>query len=316
MTAVRIVAFAVAAAVSSAASAFPVTVESCGRPVTVKAAPARAVSFGSNLTEMMLALDLTDRMAGFIGQGARLRTTAVDLFPKIASLRELQSRYPTREVFLEEAVDFYFAGWSYGMRSGGETTPDTLGRLGVPVYELTESCIRIGRRVKPTLDFLYRDLLNLGRIFGVEERAEALVAGYRARIAAVADRVANATARPQVFLLDSAGPVAGTAGGYAMPTALIEAAGGRNLADDLVGNWTRIDWETVIERDPDAILVLDFGGSDPEQKLAYMRSRPALRNLRALKQNRVLVLGYDDLTPGPRNISAVEAIAEFLHGAR
>lgn len=296
------------------AAAHPVTVQSCGRSVTVERPPQRAVSYGSNLTEMMLALDLTDRMAGFIGQGARLRSTAGDLFPKIASLREIQSRYPTREIFLEERVDFYFAGWSYGMRAGGETTPDTLGPLGVPVYELTESCIRIGRREKPTLDFLYRDLLNLGRIFGVEDRAEALVAGYRARIAAVAERVASAVTPPRVFLLDAVGRVAGTAGGYAMPTALIEAAGGRNIADDLVGNWTRIGWESVIDRDPDAIVVLDFGGSDPSQKLAYLRSHPGLRDLRALRENRILVLGYDDLTPGPRNVSAVEKIAEFLHG--
>jgi iron complex transport system substrate-binding protein len=312
---IRLIALAVAlASAPAAAGAFPVTVESCGRPLTVAAPPVRAVSYGSNLTEMLLALDLADRMAGFIGQGARLRTTAGDLFPKVATLRELQGRYPTREAFLEERVDFYFAGWSYGMRPGGETTPDTLGRLGIPVYELTESCIRIGRRVKPTLDFLYRDLLNLGRIFGVEDRAEALVASYRARIAAVTERVAGIAARPQVFLLDSAGRVAGTAGGYAMPTALIETAGGRNLADDLVGNWTRIDWETVIERDPDAIVVLDFGGADPSQKLAYLRSRPGLRDLRALRENRILILGYDDLTPGPRNVSAVEKIAEFLHG--
>lgn len=299
-----------------AAEAHPVTVRSCDRLLTVPAPPKRAVSYGSNLTEMMLVLDLTDRMVGFIGQGARLRGAAVDIFPKAAGLREIQSRYPTREVFLEERVDFYFAGWSYGMRAGGETTPDTLGRLGVPVYELTESCVRIGRRETPTLDFLYRDLLNLGRIFGVEARAEALVAGYRARMEAVARRIAQNPSRPLVFLYDAKGRVAGTAGAHAMPTALIEAAGGRNLADDIPGNWTRIGWESVIERDPDAIVMLDFGGSDVADKLAFLASRPGLRDLRAVREGRVLALGYDELTPGPRNVGAVEKISEFLHGRR
>nr|WP_246482428.1 ABC transporter substrate-binding protein [Methylopila capsulata] len=188
--------------------------------------------------------------------------------------------------------------------------------MGVGVYELTESCIRIGRREKPTLDFLYRDLLNLGRIFGVEARAEALVAGFRERISAVEARIPKTRDRPRVFLYDSAGRVAGTAGGYAMPTALIEAAGGRNIADDLAGNWTRFGWESVIDRDPDAIIVMDFGSSDPAQKLDYLTSRPGLRDLRALRENRILVLGYNDLTPGPRNVEAVEKIAEFLHGRR
>lgn len=298
------------------AQAHPVTVSSCDRLVTVSAPPKRAVSYGSNLTEMMLALDLTDRMVGFIGQGARIRGAAVDAFPKAAGLREIQSRYPTREVFLEEEVDFYFAGWSYGMRAGGETTPDTLGRLGIPVYELTESCIRIGRREKPTLDFLYCDLLNLGRIFGVEQRAEALVASYKARIDAVTRRVAGAQKKPLVFLYDAKGRVAGTAGAHAMPTALIEAAGGRNLADDVSGNWTRIGWESVIERDPDAIVMLDFGGSDIRDKLAFLAARPGLRDLRAVREGKVMALGYDELTPGPRNVGAVEKIAEFLHGGR
>ncbi|MFD1705082.1 ABC transporter substrate-binding protein [Methylopila henanensis] len=297
------------------AAAHPVTVRSCDRLATYDRPPQRAVSYDSNLTEMMLALDFTDRMIGYIGSRERVRASA-ELFPKATRLRQIQRQYPTREALLEAGADFYFAGWSYGMRAGGEVTPTTLGRLGIPVYELTESCVRIGRREKPTLDFLYRDLLNLGRIFGVEDRAEALIAGYRARVAAVAARVADAPSRPRVFLYDGAGRAAGTAGGHAMPTALIEAAGGVNIADDVAGNWTRISWESVIERDPDAIVVLDHGGGSAAQKMAYIRARPGLRDLRPLKENRVLILGYDELTPGPRNVTAVEKIAEFLHGAR
>ncbi|MFD1332041.1 ABC transporter substrate-binding protein [Methylopila musalis] len=297
------------------AAAHPVTVRSCDRLATYDRPPERAVSYDSNLTEMLLALDLSGRMAGYIGSRERV-AAAVDLFPKAASLRQIQRQYPTRETLLEAGVDFYFAGWSYGMRAGGEVTPDTLGRLGIPVYELTESCVRIGRREKPTLDFLYRDLLNLGRIFGVEARAEALVAGYRERQAAVAAKVAGVSTRPTVFLYDNEGRVAGTAGAHAMPTALIEAAGGRNIADDVAGNWTRISWESVIERDPDAIVVLDHGAGGATRKLRYALSRSGLKDLRALKAGRVLVLSYDELTPGPRNLIALEKIAEFLHGDR
>ena len=43
-------------------------------------------------------------------------------------------------------------------------------------------------------------------------------------------------------------------------------------------------------------------------------ARDDAAHLRALREGRVLTLGYDDLTPGPRNISAVEKLAEFLHG--
>lgn len=298
---------------TSAGLAAPVTVRSCDRTVTVARPPQRAVSYDSNLTEMMLALDLTGQMVGYIGHRDRMRASAQDLFPKAAQLRQIQRGYPNRETLLAEGVDFYFAGWSYGMRVGGEVTPEKLARLGIPVYELTESCVRIGRREKPTLDFLYRDLLNLGRIFGVEARAEALVAGYRRRIDAVTRKITGKP-RPVVFLFDSIGRAAGTAGAHSMPTALIEAAGGRNMADDTPGNWTRISWERVIERDPDAIIMMDFGQGDARRKLDFLASRPGLSDLRAFRQGRILTLGYNELTPGPRNVTAVEKIAEFLHG--
>ncbi|MGV2980490.1 ABC transporter substrate-binding protein [Camelimonas sp. ID_303_24] len=297
------------------AQAEPVTVRSCDRTLTVTRPPQRAVSYDSNLTEMMLALDLTDRMAGYIGHKERLRASALDLFPKAAQLRQIQRGYPNRETLLAEDVDFYFAGWSYGMRVGGEVTPEKLARLGIPVYELTESCVRIGRREKPTLDFLYRDLLNLGRIFGVAARAEALVAGYRRRIDAVSRRIAGQP-RPVIFLFDSPGRMAGTAGAHSMPTALVEAAGGRNMADDIPGNWTRMSWERVIAHDPDAIIMMDFGPGDVQRKRDFLASRPGLRDLRAFRQGRILTLGYNELTPGPRNVTAVEKIAEFLHGDR
>ena len=295
------------------AQAEPVTVRSCDRMVTVARPPQRAVSYDSNLTEMMLALDLTDRMAGYIGHKDRIRASAQDLFPKAVQLRQIQRGYPNRETLLAEGVDFYFAGWSYGMRVGGEVTPEKLARFGIPVYELTESCVRVGRREKPTLDFLYRDLLNLGRIFGVAARAEALVARYRRRIDAVTRKTAGKP-RPVVFLFDSIGRAAGTAGAHSMPTALIEAAGGRNMADDTPGNWTRISWERVMERDPDAIIMMDFGEGDARSKLDFLAARPGLRDLRAFRQGRILTLGYNELTPGPRNVTAVEKIAEFLHG--
>lgn len=306
-------ALAVLLGTASLALAEPVQVRSCDRILTVDKPPERAVSYDSNLTEMMLALDLTDRMLGYIGHRDRVRASAQDLFPKAAELRQIQRGYPNRETLLSEGADFYFAGWSYGMRVGGEVTPERLARFSIPVYELTESCIRIGWRVKPTLDYLYRDLLNLGRIFRVEGRAEALVAGYRKRVDAVAAKVAGKK-RLNFFLFDSAGRVAGTAGAHSMPTALIEAAGGRNMADDTPGNWTRISWERVIEQDPDAIILMDFGNGDVQRKMNYLTSRPGLRDLRAVREGRLLALGYNELTPGPRNVGAVEKIAEFLHG--
>lgn len=301
------------AAHPAAGGDFPVTVTSCDRPVTFEAAPERAITHGSNLVEIMLALGLEDRILGYGGRIERVEA-AIDLFPAAATLRPLQRGYPTLEVLLEEGTDFYFAGWSYGMRVGGEVTPESLGRYGIPVYELSESCIRLGQVNRPGFDYLFRDLRNLAAIFGVPDRAEALIAGYQARLDRVAQDVAGQANRPRVFVYDSGDRAPLTAGGYSMPQAIIDAAGGVNIAQDIDSNWVRIDWETVAARDPQVVVIVDYEIM-ADDKIALMESHPGFTHVAAIRDDRFLVLGYDDLTPGPRNIQAVERLADFLHGA-
>ena len=72
--------------------------------------------------------------------------------------------------------------------------------------------------------FPITDLLNLGKIFGIEDRATALVAGYEAKLADVTTSVDRSNPL-RVFVYDSGEETPFTAGAYAMPTALIEAAG-------------------------------------------------------------------------------------------
>lgn len=301
----------VAALATQAATAAPVTVRSCDRDVIVDRPPQRAVAHGSNLTEIMLALGLEDRMVGYIGRPERMMRIA-DRFPAIASLRSLQAGYPNLEIFLAEDIDFVFAGWSYGMRVGGAVTPETLGAFGIPVYELTESCIRIGRQERPSLDFLYRDLKNLAAIFRVDQRAEVLIESYRRRVAAVTAAVAARTERPTVFVYDSGDRLAQSAGGFSMPQALIDAAGGVNVLQDVESSWVRVGWETVVDRNPDAVLIVDYGEVTAAQKIAFMKDNPAFASITAVARDHFLVLSYDEMTPGPRNIDAIEKLADFL----
>ncbi|MEU7731822.1 ABC transporter substrate-binding protein, partial [Streptomyces griseus] len=51
------------AAGGGTADGFPVTLENCGRTVTVKAPPERAVSVDQGSTEILLSLGLADRLA-------------------------------------------------------------------------------------------------------------------------------------------------------------------------------------------------------------------------------------------------------------
>jgi iron complex transport system substrate-binding protein len=290
------------------ASEFPVTVQSCDREVTFDAAPVRAVSNDVNLTEMMLTLGLNDNMAGYTGV-SDWKTLDEQLRAGIGQLRELSPNYPTKEVLLGADADFYFAGWNYGMRVGGEVTPDTLGEFGIAVYELTESCIHIMDKAKASIDDMYNDLLNLGRIFGVEEKAVALVDGYRQDLADFSAGLPATDGEVKVFVYDSGEARPFTAGRYAMPTALIEAAGGVNIMDDVDSSWVEIGWEPVIERNPDVIVIVDYGSVTAEEKADFMRDNPAFKDIPAVQNDRFVVLPYVEATPGPRNIAAIKTLA-------
>lgn len=288
------------------ALAFPVTVQSCNRAVTFEAPPARAVANDVNLIEMMLALGLRDRMVGYTGVSG-WKTLDAELRAGLAELPELSAQYPTREVLAGAEPDFFFAGWNYGMTVGGEVTPETLEPLGIKTYELTESCIFVGPKAKSSMQDMYADLLALGTIFGVEDRAAALVAAYEAKLAEITASVDRATPL-RVFVYDSGEETPFTAGAYAMPTALIEAAGGRNIMDDLDKSWATVAWEPVVERNPEVIVIVNYGDVTAAQKIAFLEANPAFAAVDAVKNDRYVVLEYVEATPGPRNLRAVEKL--------
>lgn len=284
------------------------TVQSCNRDVSFDAVPQAAISNDVNLTEMMLVLGLADHMVGYTGVSG-WKTLDKDLRAGVSQLPELAARYPSKEVLVGADADFFFAGWNYGMKVGGEVTPETLAPFGIKVYELTESCIHIGEKSKASMDDMYVDLLNLGRIFDVEARAEALVADYREELAEITATLDTQDASPRVFVYDSGEETPFTAGRFAMPTALIEAAGGKNIMDDFEKSWATVTWEEVVDRNPEIIVIVNYGEVTAEQKRAFMMTNPAFADLDAVRNDRFVTLEYIEATPGPRNIQAVKTLA-------
>jgi iron complex transport system substrate-binding protein len=285
------------------------TVQSCNRSVTFETPPERAISNDVNLTEMMLVLGLADRMVGYTGISG-WKTLDAEMRSGVKELPELSAKYPTKEVLVGADADFFFAGWNYGMKVGGEVTPETLSPFGIKVYELTESCSHIMDKDKAGLKDMYADILNLGTIFGVEGRAETLIAGYKSELNDFNTKLENIEEGPRVFVYDSGNDAPFTAGRYAMPTALIEAAGGQNIMDDFNKSWGTVTWEEVVERDPQVVVIINYGDVTAEQKRDFMMSNPAFKNISAVENDRFVTLEYVEATPGPRNIKAVKKLAD------
>lgn len=295
-------------------SHYPVTVQSCNRTVSFQHTPQAAVSNDVNLTEMMLALGLEKHMVGYTGVSG-WKTLSPELREGVAELPELSPKYPSKEVLLGADADFYFAGWNYGMRVGGGVTPETLAPLGIQVYELNESCIHIMNKAKVSMADLYTDLLNLGRIFNVEDKAQALVTGYQQELADFQQQLAPLPTPVKVFVYDSGEEQPFTAGRFGMPTALIEAAGGVNIVEDVAKSWTQIGWESVIDRNPEVIVIVNYGEVSAQQKIDFLMNNPAFSDIPAVKQQRFVVLEYVAATPGPRNIQAIKTLATAFRNA-
>ena len=281
-------------------------VKSCNRTVTFDTPPTKAISNDVNLTEMMLVLGLSDRMVGYTGISGWNKLDP-EMREGVKELPELSEKYPSKEVLVGADADFFFAGWNYGMKVGGEVTPETLEPFGIKVYELTESCTHIMKKDKASIEDMYNDLLNLGRIFGEEERAANIVQEYRTELLEETKGL-DVSSPVRVFVYDSGEDTPFTAGLYAMPTALIEAAGGTNIMNDFQKSWGTVTWEAVIDRNPEVIVIVNYGSVTAAQKRDFMMSNPAFASIDAVKNDRFVTLEYVEATPGPRNINAVKTL--------
>ncbi|WP_433767813.1 ABC transporter substrate-binding protein [Pseudomonas putida] len=293
------------------ATHYPLTIQSCNRQVIFQQAPKHAVSHDINMTQMMLALGLKPQMAGYSGVSG-WKSVTPEMHGILDGLPELAAKYPSVETLLNANVDFFFAGWDYGMRVGGDLTPQTLQPLGINVYELTESCAFVMKRPPATLEDTYNDLRNLGKIFDVQDRANALISQMQAQIAGIGKKLP--AEKPRVFLYDSGEDRAMTSGRLGMPQALIAAAGGRNVLDDVEASWTRVNWENVVERNPQVIVIVDYGEVTAEQKIQFLRDNKALQSVDAIKHQRFVVIPYVQATPGIDNVLAVATLAKGFHG--
>ncbi|WP_136487134.1 ABC transporter substrate-binding protein [Vibrio sp. H11] len=298
------------AAAQATTTQYPVTVDSCGIPLTIEKHPTHAVFHDINMAEMAFALGLQDDMAGVTGITGWYKMSP-EFKHRLGGIPELAPKYPSLETLMAAQVDFFFAGWNYGMKVGGEVTPETLAPYGIDTLVLSESCVhtRSEQKKSASMDLLYTDILKLGVIFDRQDKANSLVNGWKQRIAALPKPTSNAKA-PKVFLYDSGQDKPFTAGQYAMPDAMIRVAGGVNVTHDMQTSWATTSWETVAKENPDVIILLDYQNANGASELQrYLEQHPLMKYTKAVKNKRYIKLRYEQLTPGPANIDAVEKMA-------
>lgn len=70
----------------------------------------------------------------------------------------------------------------------------------------------------------------------------------------------------------------------------------------------------MVERNPEVVVIVNYGDVTAEQKIAFMKGNPAFATMDAVRNDRFVVLEYVEATPGPRNIAAVEKLVAGFRG--
>jgi iron complex transport system substrate-binding protein len=289
-----------------------VTVNRCGERVEYTT-PQRAVVYEGGSADKMFALGLTDHVHGYVMPPANPPVSESPWAQEYDKVKYLGDDLLNREMVVGAESDFVVAGWNSGFSDSRGITPEILDSLGIQSFMHSESCYNYPgypERVAP-IEGLYTDLTRLGRIFGVEDRADQLITEYRQRVAAVRQQAPTGDPVP-VFLYDSGTDRPFTAGKQVPPNDIIRFAGGRNIFGSLDQRWTEVSWEAVVEAQPQVIIILDYGDTSAADKIDFLRNSPITANLPAVVNDNFFVLDYNEGISSPRNIDGLEKFAQYL----
>ncbi|MFD0368780.1 ABC transporter substrate-binding protein [Streptomyces sp. NPDC127114] len=291
-----------------AAPGFPYTVTNCGVTTTYQAPPKRAVTMNQHVTEVMLALGLEKSLAGT----AYLDDAVLPAYKKAYdSVPVLAEEYPSKEALLAANPDFVYGGYASAFDAKAGRGRDDLKRSGIESRLNTEYC----PSGATSFDDLYREVREVGRTFGVADRAEKWNREARAALTATEQRLKGAPP-VSVFVYDSGDKTAFTAGGKGIGNELITRAGGRNVFADLDKTFGDATWEQVVARRPEVVVIYDYGTTTVEQKKRRLLDDPALREVPAIRNRRFAVLPLSDTVLGVRAPAAVGKLAAQLHPGR
>ncbi|MFE9136834.1 ABC transporter substrate-binding protein [Streptomyces sp. NPDC007355] len=293
---------------AKAAPGFPYTVTNCGVKTTYQAPPKRAVTMNQHVTEIMLALGLEKSLVGT----AYLDDAILPAYKKAYdTVPVLAKEYPSKEALLAANPDFVYGGYTSAFTAKDGRGRDDLRRAGIDTRLNTEYC----PTGSPSVDDLYREVTEIGRTFGVPDRAATWTKAARDTVAATEKRL-KGVEPVSVFVYDSGDKTAFTAGGKGIGNELITRAGGRNVFADLDKPFGDATWEQVVARKPEVVVIYDYGSTTVEQKKRRLLDDPALKEVPAIRNRRFAVLPLSDTVLGVRVPAAVDKLAAQLHPAR
>jgi len=277
----------------------------------------RLVSLLPSATEIVYALGLGDDLAGVTFEcdeppAARAEKTIVvgGLDTKAMAPGDID-RYVRSRLAAGEDLYTLHARALAGLAPDLILTQDLCRVCALPSGQVSDALDYLGCQAEVltldphTLDEVLDSIMVVGRRAGVPERAAALVAGLRARLATVAAGVAG-LGRPRVAVIEWVDPP--FTAGHWVPD-LVSAAGGRAVAARPGVPSVQTSWPAIAAAGPDLVVVAPCG--------YHLAGAAEQAHLAAAQLPGVPVWAIDAdgivVRPGPRLVNGVEALAAVLH---
>lgn len=262
--------------------------DDAGRVLTLETAPEKIVSMAPSNTEILFALGLGGKVVG------------------VTSF----CNYPAETASVEKVGDSYSPDYEKIV----SLEPDLVLAVGTAESEQVKGLEGYGLNVlvlqAATVDQVAADVELVGKVCRVDKEAKALADDIRSRLATVGDRVAAIPEadHPTVFwCLDAA---LWTVGPQSFISNVVRMAGGQNTGDSLGMDYGQFSMETLLQADPDVIIVPVLDQSVP----ADLAKLAGWSTLKAVKNGRVYQIDPDIVSrPGPRIAQAVEQVAALLY---
>lgn len=304
------------ASAAAAKTEYPLTVTFYGltgeETCTYEKAPEKALVIGQSNIETMMALGLEDRIL------AVASVDGVSDFPEeyqdtFAGLNNLDVYCPDEETIVDLEPDFiYSAKWLY-METSTDVSDWT--DRGINCYVNANWC---GDMESPkTLENEYQDILTLGEIFDVQDRAEELVAQLREGVAAIEELTDAASESPSVMIIQPMGED-GFMNYYEEDLAGVMTVelGGTIAVPDSMG----VSKEEIVDANPDVIIVLysssyqDESEEQAEADVLAPFEDEAYANVAAVANGRVYAMQQGRFnTPGAGTYRSMLALAEAMY---
>jgi len=263
--------------------------DALGREVILQSEPKRIIALAPSITEILYFIGLGDRVVGVTRYSNYPPDTKNK--PKVGSYIDLNV-----EKIIDLAPDLVI-GTIDGNR---KSVVDLLEQANIQVFI-----------TNPTkIEGIIETIAEVGRVCGVKEKAESLADDLSKRIKRVYNEVGK-LARPGVFLQINLKPIM-TVNRDTFLNDLIQAAGGRNLAENEPIAYPRLSLEEVIQRKPEIIIIssMERSGQFEQARQNWLK----WKNIPAVQNGRVYLIDSDLIDrPSPRIILGLEIMARMIH---